>query len=115
MPHALRISSEMLMFDWVGMSPGFSSALGGGGGGVLGAAVAVGATGGGGGSEAHAVARARVREERTIAAAYFIASSLAHRGPTGRGLYTSIAPQPSRRAPGGRALCNAPSSMCIPM
>src|SRR4051812_15458968 len=76
MPHALRISSEMLMLDCDGLSPGFcESAAGGGGGGAAVGPLAGGAAGGGG-SEAQPDAMATM-EERTIAAAYFIASSLA--------------------------------------
>src|SRR3954470_7002981 len=112
MPQALRISSEMLMLDCVGMSPGFSSALGGGAGGVLGAAVAVGAAGGGGGSEAQPIAR--VSEERTNAAAYFIASSLARRAALlGRGLYTSNALKPEQKS-AQRAYASAtPRGRCV--
>src|SRR6186713_705363 len=89
MPQALRISSEMLMFDWLGLSPGFSSAFGAGGGGGAGAAVAVGAVAAGGGSEAQPAAKAV--ERRTIAAAYFMTSSLTHTPSWGGAWYTSIA------------------------
>jgi len=84
MPQALRISSEMLMFDLLGSSPGFSSALGAGGGGGVGAALAVGAAGAGGGSEAQPAAMAV--EKRTIAAAYFMTSSFKHAPSLGRDL-----------------------------
>src|SRR6188768_2253948 len=89
MPQALRISSEMLMFDLLGSSPGFSSCFGAGGGGGVGAAVAVGAAGAGGGSEAQPAAIAV--EKRTIAAAYFMTSSLTHTHSWGGAWYTSIA------------------------
>src|SRR3954471_3806237 len=95
MPQALRISSEMLMFDLLGSSPGFSSAFCAGAGGGVGAAVAGGAGGGGGGagvgggSEAQPAAIAV--EKRTIAAAYFMTSSLKHAPSWGGAWYTSIA------------------------
>src|SRR6478609_4236102 len=83
MPHRRRISSEMLMFDLFGSSPGFSRAFGAGGAGVA-AGLAVGAAGAGGGSEAQPAAKAV--ERRTIAAAYFITSSLKHAPSLGRRL-----------------------------
>ena len=89
MPQALRISSEMLMFDLVGSSPGFSNAFVGEGGGGVGAALGVGAAGAGGGSEAQPAAIAV--DKRTIAAAYFMTSSLTHTPSWGGAWYTSIA------------------------
>src|SRR6187431_446882 len=98
MPQALRISSEMLICDLLGSSPGFSSAFGcAGGGGV--AATLVGAAGAGGGSEAQPAAKAV--EKRTIAAAYFMTSSLTHTPSWGGALYTSIGKLPRTRAQNG--------------
>src|SRR6478609_8644667 len=89
MPHSLRIPSEMLMLDLLGSSPGFSNDLGAGGGGGVAATVAVGAAGAGGGSDAQPAAMAV--EKRTIAAAYFMTSSLKHAPSWGGAWYTSIA------------------------
>src|SRR6187549_695472 len=89
MPQALRISSEMLMFDLFGSSSGFSSVFCPGGAGGVVATGADGAAGAGGGSEAQPAARAV--EKRTIAAAYFMTSSLTHTPSWGGAWYTSIA------------------------
>src|SRR6188768_2772086 len=113
MPQALRISSEMLICDLLGSSPGFSNAFGGAGG-AGGGALAVGAAGAGGGSEAQPAAMAV--EKRTIAAAYFMTSSLTHTPAWGGALYTSIGKLPRTRAQHvGRCVANVPSAMCIPM
>src|SRR5436190_23910670 len=102
MPQALRISSEMLICDLLGSSPGFSSGFCAGAGGGLGAADAVGAAGAGGGSEAQPAAMAV--EKRTIAAAYFMTSSLKARPLLGAGPGIPRLPlQPCRRALPARA------------
>src|SRR6478609_7332902 len=112
MPQALRISSEMLMFDLLGSSPGFSSCFGAGGGGV-GAAVAVGAAGAGGGSEAQPAAIAV--EKRTNAAAYFMTSSLKLAPSWGGAWYTSIAVTAVQKRAPSTCVRNVVHPTCIPM
>ena len=112
MPQALRISSEMLMFDRFGSSPGLTCGAFGLGTLIVlfGTTLAVGTVAGGGGSEAQPAAKAR--EEKMIAAAYFMTSSLARPRTVGRALYTSIVqiPRPSARGtlePANRARCGS--------
>src|SRR5882724_1760057 len=85
MPQALRISSEILMFDCDGSSPGFSTALAVvAAGGVAAVATWDGASAGFGGSEAQPAAT--TVDRKTIAATYFMDNSLARRAPgMGRG------------------------------
>src|SRR6187551_2706875 len=112
MPQALRISSEMLICDLLGSSPGFSNAFGGAGG-AGGGALAVGAAGAGGGSEAQPAAMAV--EKRTIAAAYFMTSSLTHTPSWGGAWYTSIAVTAGEKTADGQRGSNTPGASCIPM
>src|SRR6187549_2836593 len=113
MPHSLRISSEMLMLDLLGSSPGFSNVFCAGGGGGVAATVAVGAAGAGGGSDAQPAATAV--EKRTIAAAYFMTSSLTHTPSWGGAWYTSIAKAAGQKSEGGQRVGNTSGLACIPM
>src|ERR1700761_7986566 len=73
MPHALRISAEMLMLDCVGTSPTFSGGGGGAGVAVVVTAAVVGAFGGGVLSEPQPATTA-VERNRIAATVFMIAS-----------------------------------------